>query len=79
MDKSLDGNSKKNIDELNRLSKEVDVLTQITTDEFTIIHATLEKISADISGLYLFIQLKHENDKLRADNKELLERLKSQI
>ena len=54
-------------------------LNQTTTDEFTKTHSTLEQISADVNGLYVLLQMKHEYDKLKDDYKEMLDLMKSQI
>lgn len=54
-------------------------LNQTTTEEFSKTQSILGQISEDVSGLYILLQMKHENDKLREDYKEMLNLMKSQI
>lgn len=61
------------------LKSKLSDLNQTTTEEFTKTQATLEQLSVDVNGLYVLLQMKHENDKLRADYKEMLDLMKSQI
>ena len=53
-------------------------LDQVTVDEFSKTQSILDKISDDVSGLYVLLQMIHENDKLRADYKEMLDLMRSQ-
>jgi DNA-binding Lrp family transcriptional regulator len=62
-----------------KINSKLSELNQTTTEEFTKTQSTLDQISDDVSGLYVLLQMKHENDKLREDYKEMLDLMKSQI
>ena len=62
-----------------KINSKLGALNQTTSEEFSKTQSTLEQISDDVSGLYVLLQMKHENDKLRADYKEMLDLMKSQI
>jgi DNA-binding Lrp family transcriptional regulator len=62
-----------------KIKSKLNDLNQTTTEEFSKTQSTLGQISEDVSGLYVLLQMKHENDKLREDYKEMLDLIKSQI
>ena len=62
-----------------KIKSKLSELNQTTTEEFTKTQSTLDQISEGVSGLYVLLQMKHENDKLREDYKEMLDLMKSQI
>jgi hypothetical protein len=62
-----------------KIKSKLSELNQTTTEEFTKTQSTLGQISKDVNGLYILLQMKHENDKLREDYKEMLDLMKSQI
>lgn len=62
-----------------KINSKLGELNQTTSEEFSKTQSTLEQISDDVSGLYVLLQMKHENDKLREDYKEMLDLMKSQV
>ena len=62
-----------------KIKSKLSELNQTTIEEFTKTQSTLDQISTDVNGLYVLLQMKHENDKLREDYKEMLDLMKSQI
>jgi DNA-binding Lrp family transcriptional regulator len=62
-----------------KIKSKLNDLNQTTTEEFSKTQSILDQISENVNGLYVLLQMKHENDKLREDYKEMLDLMKSQI